>query len=133
MTNTDQVDHRQWHDIRLISLKQNVSMGCIQVMKSEVNKSKNVTRAELTTVVYQYSKTSRNEAAQIVDAVFEEITNALAVGHTVKLQNFGSFIPYSKNERIGRNPKTGEAHLIRPRTAVRFKPSHTLRFKVAST
>jgi integration host factor subunit alpha len=133
VTNTDRGEVRQGQTMDSRLLHQTLSVGCLQVMDEEVKTSKNVTRSDLTAIVYQYSRCSREDAAEIVDAVFEQITSALASGQSVKLSGFGSFIPYSKNERIGRNPKTGVVHVIRPRTVVRFKPSITLRQKVAGT
>ena len=55
---------------------------------------------------------------------------ALIGGSNVKLSSFGSFQVRSKNERIGRNPKTGEEVPILPRQVLVFKPSNVLKSKI---
>ena len=67
-----------------------------------------LTRAELTEAVYEEVGLSRNESAELVEAVLGEMSNALIRGESVKISSFGSFTIRNKSERIGRNPKTGE-------------------------
>ena len=66
-----------------------------------------LTRAELTEAVYEEVGLSRNESAELVEAVLGEMSNALIRGESVKISSFGSFTIRNKSERIGRNPKTG--------------------------
>ncbi len=89
-----------------------------------------VTRAQLAEAVYQEVGLSRNDSAQIVDVVLEEISQALIGGEMVKLSAFGTLQVRSKNERIGRNPKTGEEVPIKPRRVLVFRASHVLRDKI---
>ena len=42
------------------------------------------------------------------------------------LKNIGSFSLIEKKERIGRNPKTNEIHLINKRNSIRFVASKNL-------
>ena len=92
-----------------------------------------VTRAQLAEAVYQEVGLSRNDSAQLVDVVLEEISKALVKGEMVKLSSFGSFQVRSKAERIGRNPKTGEEVPISPRRVLVFRASHVLKDKVNRT
>jgi integration host factor subunit alpha len=88
---------------------------------------KTVTRADLADSLYQQLGLSRSESAELVDSVFEEMTDALLAGENVKISGFGSFILRDKKGRVGRNPKTGvEAH-ITPRRVLVFKASHLLK------
>ena len=64
---------------------------------------------------------SRIESAQLVEAVIEEISDAILRGENVKLSSFGTFLQRSKRERIGRNPKTGVEATITPRKVLVFK------------
>ena len=66
-------------------------------------------------------------SARLVKLVFQEITNCLERGETVKLSSFGSFVVRSKGQRKGRNPKTGEEVPIAPHRVMVFRPSATLR------
>ena len=86
-----------------------------------------LTRAALREAVYSCCTTlSRSEARKILDATFEEISEALLRGESVKLRSFGTFNVRSKRERIGRNPKTGVEAKITPRRVLTFKASPVL-------
>jgi integration host factor subunit alpha len=89
-----------------------------------------VTRAQLAEAVYQEVGLSRNDSAQFVDVILEEISRSLVKGDMVKLSSFGSFQVRSKAQRIGRNPKTGEEVPISPRRVLVFRASHVLKDKV---
>lgn len=91
---------------------------------------KTVTRADLAEAVYQAVGLSRTDSADLVERVLDMISDALVAGENVKLSSFGSFQVRSKNERIGRNPKTGEEVPILPRKVLVFKPSNVLKSKI---
>ena len=92
--------------------------------------SKTVTRADLSETVYKRVGLSRSESAELVQSFLDEICDAAARGETVKLSSFGSFVVRSKNERIGRNPKTGVEVPILPRRVMVFKPSNVLKARI---
>lgn len=89
-----------------------------------------VTRAQLSEAVYQEVGLSRNESADLVESVLNEISDALANGDMVKISSFGSFAVRSKGQRIGRNPKTGEEVPILPRRVLVFRASHVLKSRI---
>ena len=89
-----------------------------------------ITRAQLSEAVYEVIGLSRNESADLVEAVLEEMVNALSDGETVKISSFGSFSIRQKSQRMGRNPKTGEEVPILPRKVIIFKPSHVLKNRI---
>lgn len=89
-----------------------------------------LTRAHLAESVHQEVGLSRNDSAQFVDVILEEISLALVRDEPVKISSFGSFQVRSKGERIGRNPKTGEEVPINPRRVLIFKASHVLKDKI---
>ncbi|MBI1188935.1 MAG: integration host factor subunit alpha [Alphaproteobacteria bacterium] len=91
---------------------------------------KTVTRADLVETVAQKTKLPRAEAAKIVSGVFTHIERELVRGRPVKLSRFGNFMVRQKNQRIGRNPKTGREVPITPRTVVTFRPSQLLKDRV---
>jgi integration host factor subunit alpha len=88
---------------------------------------KTVTRAQLSEAVYQEVGLSRNESAQLVETILEELSSTLERGENVKLSSFGSFSVRQKGGRMGRNPKTGEAVPIAPRRVLVFRPSNVLK------
>jgi integration host factor subunit alpha len=89
-----------------------------------------ITRADLSESVYQEVGLSRNESAVLVETVLEEISVALIGGATVKLSSFGTFAVRQKNQRVGRNPKTGEEVPILPRRVLVFRASHVLKDRI---
>ncbi|MEO3429834.1 integration host factor subunit alpha [Pelagibius sp. CAU 1746] len=91
-----------------------------------------ITRADLSEAVYQEVGLSRNESAELVESVLNEISDALVRGEMVKLSSFGSFSVREKGERIGRNPKTGEEVPILPRRVLVFRASHVLKNRINS-
>lgn len=89
-----------------------------------------VTRADLTEAVYQEVGLSRNESAQLVETVLEEVASTLARGESVKVSSFGTFSVRDKAQRVGRNPKTGEEVPILPRRVLVFRASHVLKDRI---
>jgi integration host factor subunit alpha len=66
----------------------------------------------------------------IVDSFFDVMRDALARGEQVKLSGFGNFDLRQKNQRPGRNPKTGEEIPISARRVVTFRPGQKLKVRV---
>ena len=94
--------------------------------------SATLTRQDLAEAVYAQVGLSRNESAELVDRVLEEVSARLVRGEVVKLSSFGTFAVRSKGGRIGRNPKTGEEVPISPRRVLTFRPSHLMKDRVAA-
>ena len=89
-----------------------------------------VTRAQLSDAVYQEVGLSRNESADLLELVLNEMVAALVRGESVKISSFGSFSIRSKGKRIGRNPKTGEEVPILPRKVLVFRASQLLKSRI---
>jgi integration host factor subunit alpha len=93
--------------------------------KSQANST--LTRQALCAAVFDCCpQLSRAKARELVDATFEELSEALVRGEPVKLRSFGAFVPRAKRERIGRNPKTGTEAPIRARRVISFHASPVL-------
>jgi len=91
---------------------------------------KTITRNDVADQIFAEIGLSRKDSADILDMVIDEIKDTLKKGEDVKLSSFGTFSLHKKNSRIGRNPKTGVAAEITPRTVISFKPSQMLRKKI---
>jgi len=89
--------------------------------------NKTLTRADLSANVYREIGLSLSEATTIVDAVIEEVIDALAAGEAVKLSSFGKFSLRRKKRRTGRNHNTGVEVPITPRTVLSFNASNILK------
>jgi integration host factor subunit alpha len=97
---------------------------------SQRSARRTVVRVDLAEAVYRRLGLSRKESALFVQAVLDELADALVAGEPVKLSSFGRFFVRSKSERIGRNPKTGVEVPISQRRVMVFKPSHVLRARI---
>lgn len=89
-----------------------------------------LTKADLANSLFEELGLNKREAKEFVDAWFETIREALENGDNVKLSGFGNFQLRDKNQRPGRNPKTGEEIPISARRVVTFKPGQKLRSRV---
>ena len=89
-----------------------------------------LTKAEMAERLYEELGLNKREAKEIVEAFFHEISEALENGRQVKLSGFGNFDLRNKNERPGRNPKTGEEIPITARRVVTFRPGQKLKARV---
>ena len=90
-----------------------------------------LTKAELAEALFEELGLNKREAKEFVDLFFETIREQLERGDAVKLSGFGSFDLRKKNQRPGRNPKTGEEIPISARRVVTFRPGQKLRLKVS--
>lgn len=66
-------------------------------------------KAQLINEVATAGGLKKKDAAAAVDATIAAIVNAIAADDKVQISGFGTFEVKSRGERIGRNPKTGEA------------------------
>jgi integration host factor subunit alpha len=89
-----------------------------------------LTKADIADRLFNEVGLNKREAKEFVDAYFEIIRQALENGENVKLSGFGNFQLRDKNQRPGRNPKTGEEIPISARRVVTFRPGQKLRARV---
>ena len=89
-----------------------------------------LTKADMAEKLYEELGLNKREAKEIVEMFFEEVRSALESGNQVKLSGFGNFDLRDKNQRPGRNPKTGEEIPICARRVVTFRPGQKLKARV---
>ena len=70
---------------------------------------------------------SKPDAKKFVEAVFADITAAVAKGEEVSINGFGKFKVKDSPERQGRNPATGEAITIAASRKISFAPAKQVR------
>lgn len=90
-----------------------------------------LTKAELAEALFEELGLNKREAKEFVDLFFETVREQLESGSSVKLSGFGNFDLRDKNQRPGRNPKTGEEIPISARRVVTFRPGQKLRLRVS--
>lgn len=89
-----------------------------------------LTKAEMAERLFADVGLNKREAKEFVDLFFEALSEALERGQQVKLSGFGNFDLRRKNQRPGRNPKTGEEIPITARTVVTFRAGQKLKERV---
>jgi integration host factor subunit alpha len=89
-----------------------------------------LTKADMAESLFNELGLNKREARELVDHFFEDLRAALSWGEKVKLSGFGNFDLRDKNQRPGRNPKTGEEIPITARRVVTFRPGQKLKARV---
>lgn len=90
-------------------------------------------KTELIDGVAAAANLSKVEAGRAIDAVVNEITEALKKGDSVTLVGFGTFQVRPRAQRPGRNPKSGEPIMIAASNNPSFKPGKALKDAVKSS
>src|ERR1700752_3645327 len=89
-----------------------------------------LTKAEIAEALFNQLGLNKREARDRLDLYSRGIRPALATGEQVKLSGFGNFDLRDKNQRPGRNPKTGEEIPLSARRVVTFRPGQKLKARV---
>jgi len=89
-------------------------------------------KPELAAYVADQADISKDKAAEIINIITDQITEALRKEDTVSLVGFGSFVQKHRPERQGKNPQTGEPITIKASNSVGFKPGKALKDAVNS-
>ena len=87
-----------------------------------------VTKADLVDVVYdRHGGLTKDEAAEIVEAIFMTLKASLQHGRPVRIKNFGTFEVTRRPGRVGVNPTNGEKIFIPPHKGLSFRPARRLK------
>lgn len=87
-----------------------------------------MTRSELISkLVFMHRELTQSQIEDIVNHIFDEITEALSKGGRVELRGFGTFSLRKRDERVGRNPRTGQAVRVDSKAVPFFKTGKELR------
>ena len=84
-------------------------------------------KSDLIEAVAEKSGLTKKESANVVDAVFDSISESLAKGDKVQLLGFGTFEVRNRKARQGRNPSTGETIKIDASKVPAFKAGKALK------
>lgn len=74
---------------------------------------------------------SFKKAEEIINTVFEAMTDALLSGDRIEIRGFGSFVVNNYDAYTGRNPKTGESIAVKPKKLPFFKVGKELKERIA--
>lgn len=87
-------------------------------------------KSDLVEVLSKGEDLTRTKAEEIVNLVFDEMTNALVAGDRVEIRGLGSFKVKSYGGYKGRNPKTGKQIKVKPKKLPFFKCGKELKERV---
>ncbi len=89
-----------------------------------------LTKADMAEQLFTGLNLSKRDANDVVRLFFQHVGKILEMGQQVKLSSFGNFELRDKDERPGRNPKTGQEIPITARRVVTFRSGQKLRARV---
>ena len=72
----------------------------------------------------------QRDIENIVNAILDEISNAMARGDRVELRGFGAFSVKARPARIGRNPRTGAHVPVDQKVVPFFKTGKDMRLRL---
>ena len=87
-------------------------------------------KSDLVEALSKSENLTRTKAEEIVNLVFDEMTNALVAGDGVEVRGLGSFKVKSYGGYKGRNPKTGKQTKVKPKKLPFFKSGKELKERV---
>tara|TARA_B100000963_G_scaffold345014_1_gene348490 strand:- start:338 stop:628 length:291 start_codon:yes stop_codon:yes gene_type:complete len=94
-------------------------------MKSRKMSQDKVTRETIAKQISLEFGIAYSTVYEKIDKILEIWSDEMIISD-LSISNIGSFKIKKKNERLGRNPKTKEEHLIKSRKVISFKKSNKL-------
>ena len=70
------------------------------------------------------------EASPITNTILDTMVDALAIGNSIEIRGFGSFVVKDYGSYTGRNPKTGDSIKVPPKKLPFFKVGKELKENV---
>jgi len=90
-------------------------------------KDQPMNKQDLISKISSSTKTSKSQAASMVDCMIDCITKELKKGGEVRLTGFGTFKTAKRKATQGRNPRTGQTIKIPASTQPKFRAGKSLR------
>jgi len=87
-------------------------------------------KLELISTLKAETNMSKAEAAQVVKVFFDNMADAMERGERVEIRGLCSFFVKNYSSYAGRNPKTGEKVIIKPKKLPFFKSGKELKERV---
>lgn len=86
-----------------------------------------MTKSELIDAVAQRTNITKSRAEQVVNCIFESMTQTLGTGQGIEIRGFGSFTVREYRGYKGRNPRTGDEVHVEPKRLPFFKVGKELK------
>lgn len=85
-----------------------------------------VSKSDLAKMVADKTKITQSKANEVVNALFDSISEKLSQGEEVRIMGFGSFKSSERAARTARNPRTGEIIKVPAHRRPTFSPGSQL-------
>lgn len=89
-------------------------------------------KLEIIAALKNEANISKAEAAKVVQLFFDNMAEAMAQGERVEIRGLCSFFVKDYKSYTGRNPKTGDKVVIKPKRLPFFKSGKELKERVDS-
>ena len=87
-------------------------------------------KQELISAMSESSDLTKEQCGTALEAFIDAVTSSLKKGEEVRLLGFGNFMVSRREEKMGRNPQTGEQVKIKAANVARFKVGKGLKDKI---
>lgn len=87
-------------------------------------------KLEIIAALKNEANISKSEAAKVVQLFFDNMADAMADGERVEIRGLCSFFVKDYKSYTGRNPKTGDKVVIKPKRLPFFKSGKELKERV---
>jgi integration host factor subunit beta len=87
-------------------------------------------KSGLIEAVSEKCKITKRQAEDLINLVFEKMTEAMKRGERIEIRGIGSFIVKNYKPYTGRNPRTGESIQVRTKRLPFFKVGKELKERV---
>ncbi len=89
-----------------------------------------MTKSDLIEQIAQSAGLTKDKASVVVNAIFDEMVEAMKRGERIEIRNFGNFTVRKYDAYTGRNPKTGDPVEVGPKQMPFFKVGLELKRRV---
>lgn len=89
-----------------------------------------MTKKEMAKAIAEEMGLTQGQAREVVQRVFDGITETLLEQGRIELRNFGVFAVKKRKPRTARNPRTGEKVKVPAKMVVTFKPGREMEERV---
>ena len=89
-----------------------------------------MTKKDMAKAIAEETGITQLQATEIVQQVFDGITETLVQEGRIELRNFGVFEVKKRKPRTARNPRTGEKLKVPAKLVVTFKPGQKMEARV---
>ncbi len=84
------------------------------------------TKAKISKIISNELEIPHKISLKFLDSFLDSLKSH-SLNKIVKLSGFGTFMIHKSPQRIGRNPKTKESYIIKPRNKIIYKPSQKIK------